>query len=110
MNKTQLVEEISARTGLPARDVAAVIEAFTQLVTRAVVRGDKIVLSGFGTFHRRARARRVARNIHTEERLTVPATHVPAFRPGKPFREAVARRRRRRPAAQPGRGSRRAGR
>jgi DNA-binding protein HU-beta len=95
MNKSQLVEEIASRTKMPARDVAKVVDTFIAIVTRAVVRGEKVVLSGFGTFHRRARARRTARDIWADKPLKVPATNVPAFRPGKPFREGVARRRRR---------------
>ena len=95
MNKSELVEEIARRTRLPAADVARVVDALIDAVRRAVVKGDKVVLQGFGTFHRRSRARRTARNIWTETPVAVPATNVPAFRPGKPFREAVARKRRR---------------
>jgi DNA-binding protein HU-beta len=94
VNKSQLVEEIAGRTKLAPTDVAAVIDAFIDSVKRHLVRGDKVVLSGFGTFHRRARAKRTARNIWAEQPMTVRATNVPAFRPGKPFKEAVARRRR----------------
>ena len=93
MNKRQLVEDIATRIGLPHADVARVIDAFTQTVMRSVVRGDKIVLSGFGTFHRRHRGKRTARNVWADEPVDVPATNVPAFRPGKPFVDAVARRR-----------------
>lgn len=95
MNKSQLVEEISSKTKLPAADVAAVVDALIAIVTRAVVRGEKVVLSGFGTFQRQARARRTARDIWADKPLKVPATNVPSFKPGKPFRESVARRRRR---------------
>ena len=97
MNKSQLVEHIASRTKVPARDVAAVVDAFIETVTRAVVRGEKVVLSGFGTFHRRTRARRTARDIWADKPIRVPATNVPGFKPGKPFRESVARRRRRAP-------------
>ena len=93
MNKSELVAEVAARTKLPAGEVAAVLDSAIEVVKRAVVRGDKVVLSGFGTFQRRARARRVARNIWADQPMTVKPTNVPAFRPGKPFREAVARRR-----------------
>src|SRR5213593_1907757 len=99
MNKTELVEDIAGRTKLPAGDVALVIDTFMESVTRSVVRGEKVVLSGFGTFHRQARARRTARNIWADRAIRVPARNVPAFRPGKPFKEAVARRGRSRPRA-----------
>ena len=94
MNKSELIEDIARRTKLPSGEVAKVIETFVEAVKRSVLRGDKVVLSGFGTFHRKARARRTARNIWADEAVSVPATNVPAFKPGKPFREAVARRRR----------------
>ena len=93
MNKTQLVEEIAGKTKLPAAEVARVVDEFMATVSRSVVRGEKVVLSGFGTFSRRARARRVARDIWAEEALVEKATNVPSFKAGKPFREAVARRR-----------------
>jgi DNA-binding protein HU-beta len=93
VNKSELVAEIATRTKLPSSEVATVVDSLIEVVARAVVRGEKVVLSGFGTFHRRARARRTARNIWAGQPLTVKPTNVPAFRPGKPFREAVARRR-----------------
>lgn len=99
MNKTKLVTEIAARTRVPASDVAAVVDAFMDVVRLSVVRGDKVVLSGFGTFHRKARASRTARNISTGQALSVRATDVPAFRPGRPFRESVATRRKSRARA-----------
>jgi DNA-binding protein HU-beta len=93
MNKSQLVETIAQRTRLPESEVARVIDAFIDTVRRRVIQGEKVVLSGFGTFHRKARARRTARNIWADQAMTVKPTNVPAFRPGKPFKDAVARRR-----------------
>src|SRR2546426_9816948 len=56
VNKSELVEEVAARTRVATSDVARVIDSFMETVTRSVVRGEKGVLSGFGTFHRQARA------------------------------------------------------
>jgi DNA-binding protein HU-beta len=103
VNKAQLVAEISERTGQPPAVVARVVEELIGAVRGSVARGERVVLSGFGTFHRQARARRVARNIAADEPVVVPPRNVPAFRPGKAFREAVARRGRR-PRAAPRRG------
>jgi DNA-binding protein HU-beta len=94
MNKSELVERIARRTRLPPQEVATVVDAFIDTVRRAVVQGEKVVLSGFGTFHRKSRGRRTARNIWADQPMMVKPTNVPAFRPGKPFKEAVARRRR----------------
>ena len=93
MNKSQLVEEIATKTKLPTAEVAKVVEELIATVSRSVIRGEKVVLSGFGTFQRRARAKRVARDIWADEPLVVKATNVPSFKAGKPFRDAVARRR-----------------
>jgi DNA-binding protein HU-beta len=101
MNKSELVEEIAARTRLPAGEVARVVDALIVTVMRTVTRDEKVVLSGFGTFHRQARARRTARNIWTEQPVTVKATNVPAFKPGQPFRDQVSRRRRASPSRLP---------
>ena len=101
MNKSELVEEISARTRLPAGEVARVVDTFIVTVMRSVTRGEKVVLSGFGTFQRQARARRVARNIWTEQPVTVKATNVPSFKAGQPFKDAVAHRRRATPSRLP---------
>jgi DNA-binding protein HU-beta len=99
MNKTELVAAIANRTKLPTGEVAQVVDALIDTVKRSVVRGEKVVLSGFGTFHRKARAARTARDIWAERSMKVPARDVPAFRPGQPFKEAIGRRRRHRPAA-----------
>jgi len=99
VNKRELIADVAARTGVAARDVAGVVDAVLASIQASVARDEKVVLSGFGTFHRQARARRVARNIAAGRPIAVPARNVPAFRPGKPFREAVARRRPRRRAA-----------
>jgi DNA-binding protein HU-beta len=104
VNKRELVEEIARVSRVETDVVARVVNAFMQVVTRAVVRGEKVVLSGFGTFQRRSRARRTARNIPANEPLPLAATNAPSFRPGKPFKEAVARRRRR-TSVHPGRSS-----
>ena len=93
MNKSELVAKIAERTDLPVATVSEVIETFLDLVRRSVVRGEKVVLSGFGTFHRQSRARRTARNLWTDKPMRLGATNVAAFRPGKPFKDAVARRR-----------------
>jgi DNA-binding protein HU-beta len=96
MNKRDLVAEVSARLGREPPEVALVVDAIVDTIVGSVADGERVVIQGFGTFVRRARARRVARDINADRPMVVPATHVPAFLPGKPFREIVAARRRRR--------------
>jgi len=95
MNKRELVERIVDETDYPLTVVAEVVDAFIEETTAAVIAGDKVTLSGFGTFYRQARAQRTARNIWTGEAVTVRARDIPAFRAGKPFRDAITRRRKR---------------
>ena len=59
MNKNQLVEQVAARTKSNPADVARIVNSVLDVVSSSVAKGDKVVLSGFGTFHRHARGRRV---------------------------------------------------
>ena len=99
MNKRELVADVAARTGYEPSVVAEIVDGTIASIVRTVSGGEKVVLQGFGSFVRQPRARRVARDIGAGTKVSVPATHVPAFRPGSPFKEAVVARRRRRPAA-----------
>jgi DNA-binding protein HU-beta len=103
MNKRELVADVAARTGNDPAEIAKVVDALVDVVVRSVAAGDRVVIQDFGVFVRQARARRVARDLTTGEAVTVAATHVPAFRAGKAFRELVAAPRRRRTAALTGR-------
>ena len=95
MNKGSLVSEIVKRTDLAPRDVAAVVDSFIDVVRDRVARGERVALSGFGSFERIRRNPRTGRNPHTREAVNIPARTVPSFRPGTAFREAVAAKRRR---------------
>ena len=99
MNKRELVLEIAGRTGMEPEAVVGVVDALVDTVAATVAGGERVVIQGFGTFVRQPRARRVARDINTDRRLVVPATHVPVFRAGKPFRDLVASPRKRRGGA-----------
>jgi DNA-binding protein HU-beta len=89
MNKSQLVDALADR--LDDRRVAATaVDALLQIVVDTVRSGESVSLAGFGVFESRARAARTGRNPRTGEAVDVPATTVPAFRPGTGFRNAVA--------------------
>lgn len=89
MNRTQLVDEVAARTGLGAASSDAV-GAVLDVIAEALAAGDKVTLPGFGIFEPRARPARTGRNPRTGEALEVPATTVPAFRPGAELKRRVA--------------------
>jgi DNA-binding protein HU-beta len=89
MNKTELIEALSARLG-DRKSAATALEAFVTEVQNAVTKGDKVAITGFGVFEKRERAARTARNPRTGEAVKVKKTSAPAFRPGTGFKELVA--------------------
>jgi DNA-binding protein HU-beta len=89
MNKSQLVDALADRLG-DRKTAATAVDALLQIVVDTVRSGGSVSLAGFGVFESRARAARTGRNPRTGETVAVPATTVPAFRPGTGFRNAVA--------------------
>lgn len=90
MNKGGLVAEVANRTGLSKAEVARVIDASIDAIRDSVVRGDRVTLADFGTFERKHRNQRIARNPRKPDvPIVVPARDLPSFTPGKEFRAAV---------------------
>lgn len=100
MNKTQLVDAVSARVG-DRRAAAAAVDGVLDTIVATVATGESVTIIGFGVFEGRARAARTARNPRTGAAVAVPATTVPAFRPGAGFRTAVGGERPQVPSAKP---------
>jgi DNA-binding protein HU-beta len=90
MNKTELVDAVAASTGGSKADAQRNVDAVLESVTKALKKGDKVALTGFGTFEVRARAARKGRNPQTGETIKVKASKVPAFRAGQGLKDAVA--------------------
>jgi DNA-binding protein HU-beta len=96
MNKNGLVAEVAKRTGASKADVARMVDASMDVIRDAVSRGDRVSLVGFGTFERKRRNRRIARNPRKPETpIVVPPRDLPWFTPGKEFKEMIATKRRR---------------
>lgn len=89
MNKADLVEAVATKAGITKKDADAVLTAAIEAIQEAVAGGDKVTLVGFGTFEPRDRQEREGRNPKTGETMTIAATKVPAFAPGKIFKEKV---------------------
>jgi len=89
MNKTELIEVLSARLG-DRKSATAALDAVVAEIQNTVTKGDKVTITGFGVFEKRERAARTARNPRTGEAVKVKKTAVPAFRPGAGFKELVA--------------------
>ncbi len=90
MNKTELIGKIheqEACSDLKKRDIEATINALIEVVQDTLKSGDKVTLTGFGTFEVRDRAARKGRNPKTGEVLDIPASKAPAFKAGKAFKD-----------------------
>ena len=96
MNKSGLVAEVAKRTGTSKADVARAIDTSMDVIRETVARGDRVSLVGFGTFERKRRNRRIARNPRKPlTPIVVPARDLPWFTAGKEFKEMIATKRRR---------------
>ncbi|MFZ5850572.1 MAG: HU family DNA-binding protein, partial [Actinomycetota bacterium] len=90
MNKAQLVEELTARFEGNKRAASHALESVVDTITRAVAKGEKVAITGFGSFERVERAARFARNPRTGERVRVKKTAVPRFKPGAELKAVVS--------------------
>ena len=91
MNKSQLVTITAQRTGMTKKDTERMLNAVLETVTERHCTGEKIQLSGFGTFEVQAREARVGRNPHTKQPIEIPATSVPVFKPSKALRAQIGK-------------------
>lgn len=90
MNKTELIAVVANRAGVTQKVAEEVVSAFTDTIAETLGRrGEKVVVTGFGTFEVRHRVQRSGKNPRTGEVITVPAQKTPAFRAGKLLKDAV---------------------
>lgn len=89
MNKSDLIAALAAKTGSTKKDAEATLNAFVDVVTETLVKGDKVQLVGFGSFEVRKRAARKGRNPQTKEEIKIPASKAPVFKAGKALKDLV---------------------
>jgi nucleoid DNA-binding protein len=89
VNKDALVDAIAAKTELAKKAVEGVIDALQEKITDEIRQGNKVTLTGFGTFRVSKRAARQGINPQTKETIQIPAMTVPKFTAGKALKEAV---------------------
>ena len=90
MNKAQLINEVSAACGLKKKEVAVAVDATIEAIVAAIKEGDKVQLSGFGTFEVKEREARVGRNPRTREAIEIPAVKAPVFKASKVLKDTVS--------------------
>ena len=83
MNKTELVAKIADGAGMSKVDAKKALEATLEAITKAVKKGDKVALVGFGTFDVTKRKARKGINPATKEAIKIPAKKVVKFKAGK---------------------------
>ncbi|MGA1049963.1 MAG: HU family DNA-binding protein [Minisyncoccia bacterium] len=87
--KAELVSAISEMAGTSKKDAEAVLQAFLDVVTKTLSKGDTVTLAGFGTFSVTQRQAREGVNPRTLEKIQIAATKTPKFKAGKKLKEAV---------------------
>lgn len=90
MNKTELINAVAEASELSKKDATKAVDSVFDTILDALKNGDKIQLIGFGNFEVRERSARKGRNPQTGEEIEIPASKVPAFKPGKALKDAVA--------------------
>ena len=89
MNKTELVAAIADSADLTKKDAEKAVNSFTEVITKALKKGDKVQLVGFGTFEVVKRAAREGRNPQTGKAMKIKASKAPKFKAGKALKDAV---------------------
>ena len=89
MNKAELINSIADNANLSKADAGRALDATTEIIRKALKKGDDVSLVGFGTFVVRKRAARTGRNPRTGENIKIKASKVPAFKAGKALKDAL---------------------
>lgn len=91
MNKTDLINAVSAETNMSKTDAEKAIKATIESIAGELANGGSITLVGFGTFSVMERKARVGKNPRTGESIKIPAKKVPKFKAGKSLAEMVSK-------------------
>ena len=89
MNKSELVDSVSKKTGVSKTVVTQVLDGIVDGITDSLKDSEQVILVGFGTFLAKERAARQGRNPRTGETIEIEACRVPAFKPGKALKDAL---------------------
>ncbi len=89
MNKTELITAVAEKSGITKKDAEKTVSAVIDTIVESVASGEKVQIVGFGTFEQRLRKERTGVDPRTHESITIPESKVPAFKPGKSFKEVV---------------------
>jgi len=85
MRKSDLINRIAEKTGIPKVDVLVTLEAMFKEVKQSLIDGENIYVRGFGSFITKKRAAKIGRNIKRNLAVEIPEHYIPAFKPAKEF-------------------------
>ncbi|RIV21761.1 HU family DNA-binding protein [Alicyclobacillaceae bacterium I2511] len=89
MNKVDIINRVAEQAGLKKKDAEVAVNSVFNAIEEALAAGDKVQVIGFGTFETRQRAARSGRNPQTGESISIPASTIPAFKPGNRLKELM---------------------
>jgi len=89
MTKRELIEVVAKKANLTNKAARDGVQAVINSIRDSLKRGEKVVITGFGTFSIRQRVQRVGRNPKTGEKITIAARKAPGFTPGKTLKKVV---------------------
>ena len=85
MRKSDLINNISDKTGIPKVDVLVTVETLIKEIKGNISKGENIYIRGFGSFITKKRAAKIGRNIKKNVAVHIPEHYIPAFKPAKEF-------------------------
>lgn len=87
MNKGELIKALAEKAGMTQKDAGIVLDAFVEVVTEALLNGQKVQLVGFGSFEVKEKAAREGINPKTKEKVQIAAFRAPVFKAGKAYKD-----------------------
>lgn len=89
MTKAEFVDKLAAKSGLTKKDAAGVVDAFVEVITESLKKGEEVQFTGFGKFYVQKRDAREGINPQTKGKIKIPASNVPKFSAGLALKNAV---------------------
>ena len=91
MTKTELVAVVAERSGMTKKDTERVVSILFDTIAAQLQEGEKVQITGFGSFETKEREARIGRDPRTKEAMQIPACKAPVFRPSKSLKDNVAK-------------------
>lgn len=90
ISKADLVKELAEKIGVGQKDVKALVDGMLSSISSHLKSGNKVQLTGFGTFEVRERSARTGVKPGTTEKIQIPASKYPAFKAGKGLKDEIS--------------------